>query len=188
MQQNHRPVWLSLLVALVLSLGLSALNPALSAEPQVIAILDMERILRESKAAKTLRTEVDKRRTTFQAELQNQENALRAADQELARQRAVLSAEAFAAKRKELQDQAAGLQQDFLKRQNEMEQLFGRGIGQVRDALAEVAREIASEQSIDLILLKATIVLATRDLDITDEALKRLDEKLPSISVSGGQN
>ena len=83
MQQNHRPVWLSLLVALVLYLGLSGLQSALSAEPQVIAILDMERILRESKAAKTLRTEVDKRRTTFQAELQDQENALRAADQEL---------------------------------------------------------------------------------------------------------
>jgi len=159
-------------------------RPAAAAEAPVIAIIDMDRILRDSKAAATLRTEVDSRRTSFQSELREQEQALRAADQQLARQRSVLSAEAFAAKRKELQEQAANLQQEFLKRQNEMEQIFGRGIGQVRKALAEVAQEIATEQGIDLILLKATIVLAARELDITEEALKRLDEKLPSVNLS----
>lgn len=168
--------------------GLSGMGHAQAAEAPVIAIIDMERILRDSKAAKTLRTEVDSKRTSFQSELQEQENALRTADQQLARQRTVLSAEAFAAKRKDLQEQAAGLQQEFLKRQNEMEQIFGQGIGQVRKALAEVARAIASERGIDLILLKATIVLAARELDITDEALKRLDEKLPSVDVSAPQN
>ncbi len=184
--------------ALFLAVGVSAFGlpgwqlmgsgPARAAEAPVIAILDMDRILRDSKAAAALRTEVDSRRTSFQSELQEQEQALRAADQQLARQRSVLSAEAFAAKRKELQEQAAGLQQEFLKRQNEMEQIFGQGIGQVRKALAEIAQEIATERGIDLILLKATIVLAARELDITDEALKRLDEKLPSVNLSATQN
>ena len=91
----------------------------------------------------TLRAEIDKQRQAHQTTLREQENALRTADQELARQRAVLSAEAFAAKRKELQEQANSLQQEFVSRQKEMEELFGRGIGQVRKALAEVAREIA---------------------------------------------
>ena len=65
-----------------------------------------------------------------------------------------------------------------------MEQLFGRGVSQVRQALAEVAKEIADEQGINLILLKATIVLASRELDITEEALKRLDERLPAVDVT----
>jgi hypothetical protein len=56
------------------------------------------------------------------------------------------------------------------------EELFGRGIGQVRKALAEVMKEIADERGISLILLKATIVLANRELDITEEALRRLDK------------
>jgi len=157
-------------------------------EGTVIAILDMERILRDSKAAATLREEIDKQRELHQTTLREQENALRTADQELARQRAVLSAEAFAAKRKELQEQANGLQQGFVSRQKEMEKLFGGGIRQVRQALAEVVKEIADERGISLILLKATIVLASRELDITDEALQRLDERLPSVNFAASDN
>ena len=129
----------------------SSPTPAVAQDGAVIAILDMERILRESKAAATLRAEIDKQRQAHQATLREQENALRTADQELARQRAVLSAEAFAAKRKELQEQADRLQQEFVSRQNEMEELFGRGIGQVRKVLGEVATEIADERGLSLI-------------------------------------
>lgn len=163
-------------------------RPAQAQEGTVIAILDMERILRDSKAAATLRQEIDKQRQVHQTKLQEQEKALRTADQELARQRSVLSAEAFAAKRQELQEQAMDLQQEFVSRQKEMEDLFGKGIGQVRNALAEVAKEIAEERGISLILLKATIVLADRDLDITEEALRRLDERLPSVNLTAQSN
>jgi outer membrane protein len=162
--------------------------PVVAQDGTVIAILDMERILQEAKAAKNLREEIDKQRQIHQTELGEKESALRAADQELARQRAVLSAEAFAAKRKELQDQAMGLQQEVAARQKEMEDLFGKGVNQVRHAMAEVAKEIADERGIKLILLKATIVLADRDLDITEEALKRLDEKLPSVNLAKESN
>ena len=177
----------SLSFVLIVGLALGP-GPAAAQDGTVIAILDMERILRDSKAAATLRQEVDKQRQTHQTTLREQENALRTADQELARQRSVLSADAFTAKRKELQDQAVALQQEFVTRQKEMEELFARGIGQVRNALAEVAKEIADERGISLILLKATIVLASRDLDITEEALKRLDERLPSVDLSASGN
>ena len=113
---------------------------------------------------------------------------LRAADEELARQRAILSAEAFAAKRKELQEQVGHLQRDFTARQKELEQIFAKGMAKVRRALVEVAAEIATEQKIDIILLKATVVLVSRELDITEDALKRLDEKLSSVAESATQN
>ena len=176
-----------LFLVLIVALALEP-APAAAQEGTVIAILDMERILRESKAATTLRQEVERQRQVHQNTLREQENALRSADQELARQRAVLSAESFTAKRKELQEQAVNLQQEFVSRQKEMEELFGRGIGQVRNALAQVAKEIADERGINLILLKATIVLASRDLDITEEALKRLDERLPSVDLTASGN
>ncbi len=185
---RHRCRFAVSLVLIFAACWVAIPRPALAQEGTVIAILDMERILRDSKAATTLRQEIDKQRQVHQTKLQEQEKALRTADQELARQRSVLSAEAFAAKRQELQEQAMGLQQEFVSRQTEMEELFGKGIGQVRNALAEVAKEIAEERGISLILLKATIVLADRDLDITEEALRRLDERLPSVNLTAQSN
>jgi Skp family chaperone for outer membrane proteins len=183
----RRLLAISLFLVLAVYLA-SSPTPVAAQDGAVIAILDMQRILRDSKAAATLREEIDKQRLAHQSTLREQENALRTADQELARQRAVLSAEAFASKRKELQEQAYSLQQDFVSRQKEMEELFGRGIRQVRKALAEVAKEIADERGINLILLKATIVLASRELDITEEALQRLDDRLPSVNFAASGN
>ena len=162
--------------------------PARATEGPSIAILDMERILRESTAAKSLREGMDKRRSVYQSELQEREQQLRTADEALARQRAILSAESFASKRMELQEQAAKLQQAFIERQKELEQGFGQGMAEVRQALIEVAKEMSTEKGIDLILLKATVVIAIRELDITDEVLERLNEKLPKIEGAAAQN
>jgi Skp family chaperone for outer membrane proteins len=161
---------------------------AQSAEPLTIAVLDLERILRDAQAAKSLRGEIEASRSAFQTELRKQETDLAEADQKLARQRAVLSAEAFAEKRKELEQRAAKLQRDFVSRQRELERSFAQGLAEVRRALIEVSKEIAVEQNIDIILHKASLILAIRELDITGEALKRLDEKLPAVSLSSGQN
>jgi Skp family chaperone for outer membrane proteins len=186
-----RPLGAPILVVFLVLCGFNAtgpIEPAHAGDPPVIAILDMDRILRTSKASIGLREEIDKQRTVHQGELRKQEEALRAADQELARQRAILSVEAFAAKRKGLQDQVGNLQRDFTSRQKELEQTFAKGMAKVRRALVEVAAEIATEQKIDIILLKATVVLVSRELDITKDALKRLDERLPSVIESATQN
>jgi len=180
---------LAISLFLVLAVYLASSPPPVAAQDgAVVAILDMPRILRDSKAAATLREEIDKRRLAHQTTLGEQENGLQTVDQALVRQRAVLSAETFAAKRKELQEHANRLQQEFVSHQKEMEELFGRGIGQVRKALAEVVKEIADERGISVILLKATTVLANRELDITEEVLRHLDERLPSVNPAASDN
>ncbi len=191
MKHCFRPLGLSILVVLLVLCGFNAtgpIEPAQAGDPPIVAVLDMERVLRTAKASAGLREEIDKQRTVHQGELRKQEEALRAADEELARQRAILSAEAFAVKRKELQEQVGNLQRDFTSRQKALEQTFAKGMGKVRRALVEVAAEIATEQKIDIIFLKATVVLVNRELDITEDALKRLDENLPSVAESATQN
>ena len=160
---------------------------AQAAGGSVIGVLDLDRILRESEAAKTLRQRIEEHRTAYQAEIRKKEQALGAADQELARQRSVLSAEAFAQKRKELEERAAGLQREFVSRQRELERAFGQGIGQVRTAVIEVSKELALERKLDIILLKVSVLLIVREVDITDEVLKRLNERLSMVEVPGGQ-
>lgn len=191
MNIRMRPFWPCLIIVSFILSGLPEawpVAPALAEEGPVIAVLDVERILRVSQAAKSLREEVDKKRSVYQAELRKQEEALRAADQELARQRAILSTEAFAAKRQELQQQAAKLQRDFLTRQKDLEQIFGQGMTQVRRALLGVATDIVKDRKIDVLLLKAAVVLVNIKLDITEEVLEGLNAELPSVAAPAAQN
>ena len=56
-------------------------------------------------------------------------------------------------------------------------------MSQLQKELVEIVTEIAQERSADLVLTKSQVVLVKPELEITDQALERLNEKLPSVSL-----
>jgi Skp family chaperone for outer membrane proteins len=166
----------------------AAPRPALGAESLAIVVIDTQKIYREAAAAKGLQKKIDSQRSTYQDELRKKEEALRGADKELARQRTILSSEAFAQKRRELEEQVANLQRDIQSRRKVLEKQFTQGMKQIRSVLVEISQEIARERDAALVIEKSAVVLVKPDLEITQEALKRLNRKLPKISVAAPQN
>ena len=163
--------------------------PTSAAEPvPSLAIIDVQKVLRESVAVKSLTAQVTQQRDKYQDELQKKEEELRGADRELVRQRSVLSAEAYAQKRSELEQKVGVLQREVQEKKKGLDQQFGQGMSQVQNELAMVAKEIAEERSIDLVLSKATVVIVKPKFDITDEALKRLNARLTSVALPTPQN
>ena len=69
----------------------------------VAAVIDYQRILRDAAAARSIRDQIEARRKTYQEEISKEEQRLHAADKEFAKQRSVLSPEAFAEKRREFE-------------------------------------------------------------------------------------
>lgn len=157
---------------------------ARAAEVTVVAVLDVERVMRDSKAGKALQDQIDKTRSTNQEQDREAENALRAADRQLSDQRAVLSAESYAEKRSELQTRLTTLQRDFDQRRKRFQGAMGRAWNQIRNALTEVTADLASEQEIDIVVSRAGTVLLANELDITAEVLTRLDAKLSEVTLT----
>ncbi|MFX9038871.1 OmpH family outer membrane protein, partial [Acinetobacter baumannii] len=63
--------------------------------PATIIVVDVQAILSDSKAAVGVQQQLDSERNNFQKEISAQEGKLRTGEQELARQRTILSADAF---------------------------------------------------------------------------------------------
>ncbi len=169
-------------------LSISGLAAAQSARNPVIAIIDMQRILRESLAVKVMQRDLEQQRSSFQGELKQKEEALRNTDQELARQRAVLSADAYAKRRQELEREVARIQREIQERRKGLDEIYGQGMRQVRLRLIDIVQSIANARGADLVLAKANVVLVRPDLEITEEALERLNQELPSVALSVPQN
>jgi outer membrane protein len=155
--------------------------------PLVVAVIDVQQIMQESTAARSIQTELERQREAFQAELAEQENALRASDQKLATERSGLSQEEFVQRRQELDQQAAQLRRNVQNRKEQLESLFNSGMGQVRQALLEIVAEIAQSRGITMVLSKSQVVLAANDFDITAEVMQRLNAKLPKVSAAAPQ-
>ena len=135
-------------------------------------------------AVKLLSRDIEERKGQYQGELRKKEEALRKADQELARQRSILSAEVFAQKRGELEQKVATLQREARKHKRGLEQLFASGMSKVQNELTKIAREIAEERGLDLILSKATVVVVKPKFEITKEAVNRLNARLPEVPLA----
>ncbi|QEX22333.1 molecular chaperone Skp [Hypericibacter adhaerens] len=158
-------------------------QPATQQAPLNIAVIDIQQILRDSTAAKSVRAQVDKQKDAYQAQIAQQENALRDADKKLAEQRATLSADDFAKKQDQLRQQMDQLRQNSEKLKQQLEDAFNAGMGQVSQALAGVLTDIAKQRSLTLVLDKRAVPLSANSFDITADALKGLNAKLPSVTI-----
>lgn len=186
-----RAVLLSAVLALAAAYPwLAGVGPAFadSAAVPVIAIVDVQKVLINAKAVKSLTEQIEARRGIYQARLRKSEEALRKEGQELARQRSVLSAEAFANKRAALEQSAGKLQREALDRKRRFESLFNQGMTKVQNALATVAAEVARERGVDLVLSKIGVVIVKPKFEITDEILKRLNSKMSDAKLPPAQN
>jgi Skp family chaperone for outer membrane proteins len=176
------------ILAVVLWTAISSRASAEEILAPVIAVIDFQKVLRESTAVKSLSRSIGEEKAEYLAGLRKEEETLRKADQELSRQRSILSAQAYAQKRGELEQKVAFLQRQARKRKRGLDQAFASGMSRVQNELAKVAREIAAERNLDLILSKATVKFVKPKFEITEEAVKRLNARLPELPLEQPQN
>jgi Skp family chaperone for outer membrane proteins len=140
----------------------------------VIAVINYAQAVHESKAGQSLREQFDKQRGIYE-------------QQELKQQQAVLSPEAFARKRKEFQQQASELQRTAQERRRALDKMREEGLGQIEKVLREILGEMVKERGYDIVMNAGpgagTIIMASNELFITGEVMKRLDKKLPSVTL-----
>ncbi len=163
--------------------GVAHAAPAKVPAPQ-IAVLDVALIMRDSTAAAGVRSQMEKFQQQFQTEIGAQENALRQADQDLAQKKAVLSQEAFQQQAQEFQKKVTALGELVQKRKKQLDDAYGVSMKQIQDALMDVVQAQMRESGVNVVLPRSMVVDVSKDMDITQETLKRLNQKLPSVKVA----
>lgn len=153
-----------------------------------IAVIDMRAIMNNSKAVQDIQSQINQQRSTFQEDLSEQETQLREQDKSLAKQRTILPKEEFEKKRDALRQRLGSLQRNIQSKKKQLDEQYSGAMQQVQKKLVQIIREIASEQNVDIVMNKASLVLVRPELEITKTALKRLNAELPSMNVSGLQN
>jgi outer membrane protein len=157
-----------------------------SAKPESFsfAVIDVQRVIRDSKATRSIRPQIEKLKEGYETGFKKQEEELRAANQDLTRQRAILSPEAYADRRREFQQRATGVQREVQEAKRLLDRALGNSMAKVHNTLRQITTEIAKEQTLTAIFPRTAVILVERKYDITAEVLKRLDERLPSVAVT----
>jgi len=148
-----------------------------------IAVININAIRQQALAIKSIAEQIGKYRSAFQAEIKKEEEALRNANQELSRQRTLLSPEAFAEKRREFEKRVSQVQLLVQERKGNLDRAQAESMGKVQDALNKIVTKIAKDKGYKLILRREQTILADKSLNITEQVLVALNKVLASVAV-----
>lgn len=149
----------------------------------VIIIVDVQQILRDSLVAKNVQAQMTQRTDAYTKEVSDQENELRRTQDELERQRTVLSPDAFNAKMRDFQQRYDALDHGVQATRQGLQQAYNDAMTKVENTALQIISDIAVERKANLVVTKAAVLFTAEGLDITQEVIRRLDEKLPSVTL-----
>ena len=168
------------ILALVAALSLIA-APALAQTS--IGVVNVAKIMRDSKAATSVRSQLQAKQKSFQSELETKEKALLAEDQALVKQKDSADKAAFEKKVKAFREKAAAEQRAVQTKKGQLDKAFAASLEEIQKAVTDIVKQVSTEKKLNLVLSSAQVLHGDPSLDITDEVLKRLDAKLPTVAV-----
>jgi len=163
----------------------SAKSPAAHAPMSnpVIAVVDVQRILDESLAAKSVQKQLENQRSKFQTEIEKEENNLRQAEQDLNKAHDQLTPDAYSDREQQLRQSFLAVERHVQARRKVLDQTFSDSMNAVRASLLGIVNDVAHEHGANLMLIKQQVLWTDKALDVTDEVLARLNAKLPQVTV-----
>lgn len=156
---------------------------SLHAAEASIAVVDVQLLLTESKAAKNIQEQVQKERDKLQAEFSGYETKLRESEKLLVENRDEMTPEEFTKKRDQFQaslQETGGIVQ---KKKRSLENAMAKATGKLRNEILKIVAAIAESNKYDIVLTRQNIVLVAKSYDITDQVMASVNEKVGQIPL-----
>lgn len=157
--------------------------PAAQAEGMKVAVVDIDKVLNESKAGKSIQKQLSTRREAFQKEFSKRENDLMTAQKSLAEKKKELSTEEFQKQRQKFEKKLLETRNLFQKRRNSLDKALSIAFAQLRKNIIEVTASIADKNGFNLVLTRDSVVIVQKEMEITDKVLESLNSKIDHIKL-----
>ena len=149
-----------------------------------IGIVDFRNILKESITMKKIGKDFLKFEKRLNDKIKKQEKILRNKELKLLSNKTKISNLQFNKEKNDLNKEITNLQKFAFSERKELNLSFQLIQKKLRDILASIIKNISKEKNIDFVVLKENIFLINNfDLDLTNEALKKFDEKTSNLKI-----
>ena len=178
----------STLIGLVIATGL--IRPAM-AEEMKLGYVDLRRALHETEDGHKAESSLKKVFDQKQKELDEQQDDVKKAIEDLNKKRTLLPADTVRQKEAELQDRVAKVQQTYLRHQQDLAAKEEEATRPIVDRLQRIIAKIASEEHFTMIFDRNMgVVYAKSELDLTNQVIRRYnsgEEKGSAPAAAGGK-
>ena len=149
-----------------------------------IGVIDINKILADANAAVKAAEEIEKIAIEIEKEIKSSDEEIIKEQNLLIESQSIMAPEAFEAKRIEYESKIQTYNSERQSKLMKIDELIAISRNDILNAIKPILEEISNEKGITIILEKTSIMLNAEKMDITNEALKRLNKSLPNIKVS----
>lgn len=155
-----------------------------SAPPMKIGVVDINSVMGQSTAMIKIRAVIDEENQKFQKTIEAEQIELRAAEEDLNNKRSVLDEEEFNRRLKAFENRVIVLQQKVQRQRQSFDVALKEANDQIRQLLLKIISEIATEEGYALVMQKQNVVLFETEIDMSPEALSRLNERTKDMKIT----
>ena len=149
-----------------------------------IAVVDLNLVLSDSKAAKNATKQFEAIQKKTEDEIISSEKKMLEEKNKLLDQQSVMAPEAFELKAKDYEKKLQDYQIERQVKLRDLEGMLQKARNEILMSIKPILEDISKEMGVTVILEKNTVLLSASNMDITNEVIKKLNKKLPKIKVS----
>tara|TARA_B100000900_G_scaffold380767_1_gene366716 strand:- start:99 stop:617 length:519 start_codon:yes stop_codon:yes gene_type:complete len=157
------------------------LVPGYSSEK--IVYLDVEKIMQQSAAGKSIIAQLKKKREISIANFKKKEKEIRDKEKKIIAQKNVLSKEDFESKIIELRKDISNYQKERNKTSNDIARSRVKASTKLISKLTPILEDYSQKNSIRIIVQKKNIVMGKKEDDITKDILELVNQKIKNIKL-----
>ena len=149
-----------------------------------IAIVDLNLILSDSKAAKNATKQFEVLQKNTEDEIIASDKKMLEERNKLIEQQSIIAPEAFELKAKDYENKLQNYQVEKQNKLRKLEGVLQKARNEILENVKPILEELSKELGVTVILEKNSVLLSATNMDITENVIKKLNKELPKIKVS----
>ena len=148
-----------------------------------LGVVDLNEITRKSLMSKDIARQIDSKRRGFRDEIKNEEEKLRLDNDELQKQRVLLSPQALQEKFRALQQRQTALQRKVQQRNQEFIRLRSFATREFEKERVKAVMDVTKKHKFTLVIRRREVVVRADFLDITGLVLETLNKRKTKFNI-----
>ena len=148
-----------------------------------LGVVDLNEITRKSLMSKDIARQIDSKRRAYRDEIKNEEEKLRSDNDELQKQRVLLSPEALQNKYRALQQRQTALQRKVQQRNQEFIRLRSFATREFEKERVKAVMDVTKKYKFTLVIRRREVVVRADFLDITGLVLETLNKRKSKFNI-----
>lgn len=149
-----------------------------------IAVVNYSRIESDSAVTKDITSQIQKKQEELQQEVQKIQSDVQAKVEDLEKSASILTAKALEQKKLNLQKALVKTDEDLKAKAQRLENIKNKTLLDLNNQIKEIVATIAKKQDYDFVLSESAVIYSDDKNDITEDVLKELNKKVPSIKIN----